>query len=56
MEAADEFDPNWRFIMAFVSLAVLTLMVALDATSLSVALPVSYHDLPFPCRKFRERY
>jgi Major Facilitator Superfamily len=34
-----EFKPGWRFILAFLSLTTITLMVALDATSLSVALP-----------------
>ncbi|KIW07815.1 uncharacterized protein PV09_01735 [Verruconis gallopava] len=34
------FNPGWRFKLAFSSLSVVTLMVALDATSLSVALPV----------------
>jgi len=34
------FNPDRRFYLAFVALAVLTLMVALDGTSLSVALPV----------------
>lgn len=35
-----EFNPGWRFILAFLSLTTITLMVALDATSISVALPV----------------
>ena len=44
MEAAKdnnvpEFNPSRRFYLAFLALAVLTLMVALDGTSLSVALP-----------------
>ncbi|KAF2085673.1 MFS general substrate transporter [Saccharata proteae CBS 121410] len=34
------FNPGWRFILAFISLSTLCLMVALDATSLSVALTV----------------
>ncbi|KIW22734.1 uncharacterized protein PV07_11000 [Cladophialophora immunda] len=34
-----EFTISTRFILAFVALAVLTLMVALDGTSISVALP-----------------
>ncbi|KAF2874973.1 major facilitator superfamily domain-containing protein [Massariosphaeria phaeospora] len=33
------FNPGWRFLAAFASLAVITLMAALDATSISVALP-----------------
>jgi hypothetical protein len=35
-----EFKISRRFLMAFAALAVLTLMVALDGTSISVALPV----------------
>lgn len=35
------FSPGWRFYVAFSSLMVITLMAALDATALSVALPVS---------------
>lgn len=36
----EKFQPGWRFIAAFASLCVITLMAALDATSLSVALPI----------------
>lgn len=36
-----EFKPSKRLYVAFGTLAVITLMVALDGTSLSVALPVS---------------
>jgi hypothetical protein len=39
--APEKFQPGWRFIAAFLSLCIITLMAALDATSLSVALPVS---------------
>ena len=35
-----KFDPGWRFYLAFSSLAVLAMMVSLDGTSVSVALPV----------------
>jgi MFS family permease len=35
-----EFNPNWRFYLAFFTLSVVTLAAALDATSLSVALPI----------------
>lgn len=39
--ANDEaWKPTSRFLLAFLTLAVLTLMVALDGTSLSVAIPV----------------
>jgi hypothetical protein len=38
--SAEAFNPGWRFMLAFSSLAVITLMAALDATSISVALPV----------------
>jgi MFS family permease len=36
----EAFNPGWRFIIAFSSLSIITLMAALDATSLSVALPI----------------
>jgi MFS family permease len=34
------FNPGWRLYLAFLSLCVVTLMAALDATSISVALPI----------------
>jgi hypothetical protein len=37
----EAFKPGWRFMAAFGSLCIITLMAALDATSISVALPVS---------------
>lgn len=37
----EKFKPGWRFYTAFTSLCIITLAVALDATSLSVALPVN---------------
>lgn len=37
----EEFNPGLTFKLAFTSLCVVTLMAALDATSISVALPVS---------------
>ena len=40
--AAEDFKPSKRLYVAFMTLAVITLMVALDGTSLSVALPVSH--------------
>lgn len=39
------FEPGYRFFLAFGSLCVITLMAALDATSLSVALPQMAHAL-----------
>lgn len=52
MEVADappaemeKFTPSKRFKLAFTSLAIVNLACALDATSISNALPVS---LPFP--------
>ncbi|CAE7202030.1 hypothetical protein HRS9139_06860 [Pyrenophora teres f. teres] len=36
----EKFKPGWRFLAAFGSLCIITLMAALDATSISVALPV----------------
>ncbi|KAL4815096.1 major facilitator superfamily domain-containing protein [Aspergillus spinulosporus] len=41
----DEFVLGRRGIMAFFTLSVLTLMVALDGTSISVALPIITQDL-----------
>jgi predicted MFS family arabinose efflux permease len=38
--SAAAFNPGWRFMIAFSSLSIITLMAALDATSLSVALPI----------------
>lgn len=38
-EYASSFHPGWRFFVAFASLCVIVLMAALDATSLSVAIP-----------------
>lgn len=35
------FNPGWLFYVAFISLSVISLMAALDATSISVALSVS---------------
>jgi hypothetical protein len=37
-----DFKPTVRFWLAFLTIAVLTLMVALDGTSISVALPVCF--------------
>lgn len=36
----ETFKPGWRFIAAFLSMCVIVLMAALDATSISVGLPV----------------
>lgn len=38
---AENFKAGWRLHLAFAALSVVTLMAAVDATSLSVALPVS---------------
>jgi len=38
--AAASLNPGWRFYLAFLSLTAITLMVALDAMSLPVALPL----------------
>ena len=43
-EIIPEFKPGYRFYMAFASLAVLAMMVSLDGTSVSVALPVRHCD------------
>lgn len=49
--ADDTFKPDMRIYLAFLTLAVLTLMVALDATSLSVALAVRAFPSPSHARK-----
>jgi EmrB/QacA subfamily drug resistance transporter len=38
--APEDFNPDWRFRVAFFSLMIINLAAALDATSLSVALPI----------------
>lgn len=38
----DPWKPSRRLYLAFMTLAVITMVVALDGTSLSVALPVSF--------------
>ena len=43
----DDFNPGWRFYASFTSLCIITLAVALDATTLSVALPVIRLPLSF---------
>lgn len=40
-----QFNPSFRFILAFASLSVISLVAALDATSLSVALSVMASEL-----------
>lgn len=40
VDAAGEFHADWRFYMVFITLSIVTLAAALDATSLSVALPI----------------
>ncbi|KAH6716538.1 major facilitator superfamily domain-containing protein [Leptodontidium sp. MPI-SDFR-AT-0119] len=39
-KALNAFNPGWRFHMIFVTICIITLVAALDATSLSVALPI----------------
>ncbi|KAF6225133.1 hypothetical protein HO133_010329 [Letharia lupina] len=41
----DNFNSGWRFYASFTSLCIITLAVALDATSLSVALPIISESL-----------
>ena len=43
--APPTFQPGTRFYLAFTVLAVLTLMVALDGTTISVALPTIAQQL-----------
>jgi MFS family permease len=40
-----DFQPNLRFYMVFITLSIVTLASALDATSLSVALPIITNSL-----------
>lgn len=40
LSKSEPFKPDWRFFLSFGALAVITLMAALDATSIAVALPV----------------
>jgi hypothetical protein len=36
------FKPGWRLLAAFTSIAIVNLACALDATTIAVALPVSF--------------
>ncbi|KAK2773228.1 hypothetical protein FQN52_006018 [Onygenales sp. PD_12] len=48
-----DFKPSMRVWMAFLTLAILTLMAALDGTSISVALPVTSNVVPsLPSKDF----
>ena len=40
-EDVEKFKPGWRLLAAFTSIAIVNLACALDATIISVALPVS---------------
>ena len=40
-EVEEKFKPGWRLLAAFTSIAIVNLACALDATIISVALPVS---------------
>ncbi len=51
----DSFNPGWRFYTSFISLCIITLAVALDATSLSVALPVIDNNPFLPSIRFLYR-
>jgi MFS family permease len=42
---AKDFRPGWKFYFAFLSLIILIVMVALDATSLPLALPMMSEEL-----------
>ena len=44
-KALPVFHPGWRFYLAFVTLSIITLAAALDATTLSVALPIIAQDI-----------
>lgn len=41
LEEVEKFKPGWRLLAAFTSIAIVNLACALDATIISVALPVS---------------
>lgn len=41
----EAFNPGWPFYLTFITLSTITLIVALDATSLSVALPIIAYSL-----------
>lgn len=43
--ASEIIAPGWRFYLIFAALAVASLAAALDATSLTVALPIITQDL-----------
>ena len=43
----DSFNPGWSFYASFTSLCIISLAVALDATSLSIALPVRAPTLDY---------
>ena len=45
-EEVEKFKPGWRLLAAFTSIAIVNLATALDATIISVALPVSPPLLP----------
>ena len=50
------FEPGWRFYAIFTTLCIITIAAALDATSLSVALPVRQlpsHQSPPPANSPR---
>lgn len=42
-EVRSAFRPDWVFYLAFTSLSIIALAAALDATSVSVALPVRFN-------------
>jgi hypothetical protein len=41
-EEVEKFKPGWRLLAAFASIAIVNLATALDATIISVALPVRF--------------
>ena len=53
---SDSFDPGWSFYTSFTSLCIITLAVALDATSLSIALPVIAPSYNNQCMKTLQNY
>jgi hypothetical protein len=44
-QSSTAFNPGWSFYLAIISICTVIIVVALDATSLSIALPIISQDL-----------
>lgn len=53
-QETEKFEPGWKLLCAFTSIAIVNLACALDATIISVALPVCLP--PSSCRLIVVRY